>query len=309
MRELRRLDLNLLVVLHTVLATQNVTAAARRLNMSQPAVSRALSRLRAVFGDPLFVKGAKGVIATPRAEALSSRVALLLAELEAAIEAPSFDPVTSTRVVRIATTDYGALAVLAPMIGRLVAEAPGIGIDIVPPTAMSFQELGSGELDIALYSDDPAPAALLSQTLFEETYISLVREGHPALPAKPNGRMPMKSFLAHAHILVNIAGGRKGVVDAALAASGRSRRVAMTLPYFATAALIVAQTDLVLTLPMRVADRFARPHGLVALRPPIEMEGFGYRLLWHPRSDLDPGGNWIRRRIYEFAAQVDRTPQ
>ena len=249
------------------------------------------------------MKGAKGVIATPRAEALSSRVALLLVELEAAIETPSFDPVTSTRVFRIATTDYGALAVLAPMIGRLVVEAPGVGIDIVPLTATSFQELGSGELDIALYSDDPAPAPLFSQTLFEESYISLVREGHPALP-KAGGRMTIKSFLAHAHILVNIEGGRKGVVDAALAESGRSRRVAITLPYFATAALIAAQTDLVLTLPMRVADRFARPHGLVRLRAPVELDGFGYRLLWHPRNDVDLGGIWIRARISELASKV-----
>ena len=291
-------------MLHTVLATQNVTAAARQLNMSQPAVSRALSRLRVVFGDPLFVKGAKGVIATPRAEALSSRVALLLAELEAAIETPTFDPVTSTRVFKIATTDYGALAVLAPMIGRLVVEAPGIGIDIVPLTATSFQELGSGELDIALYSDDPAPGPLFGQNIFEEFYISLVREGHPALPTKPGGRMSMKSFLAHAHILVNIGGGRTGVVDAALAASGRSRRVAVTLPYFSTAALIVAQTDLVLTLPMRVADRFVRPHGLIGLQPPVELDGFGYRLLWHPRNDVDPGGIWIWARISELAVKI-----
>lgn len=304
LRELRRLDLNLLVVLHTVLETGNVTAAARRLNMSQPAVSRALSRLRAVFSDPLFVKSARGVIATPRARALQGPMAQLLGELGAAIDDVGFDPATSRRIFRIATTDYGALAVLAPIIGRLLDQAPGIGIDIIPLTAASFVELGSADTDLALYSDDPAPKPLLSRPIFMERYVSLLRRGHPASGEAVDGRLSMSTFLAHAHILVNVGGDRSGVVDTALKKLGRTRRIAVTLPYFATAALIAARTDLLLTVPERVAACFAEPHALQETRPPIELEGFGYRLVWHPRSDSDPASRWLRDCICALAAST-----
>lgn len=301
MRELRRLDLNLLVVLHTVLETGNVTAAARRLNMSQPAVSRALTRLRNVFSDALFVKGARGVIATPRALALQRPMASLLAELGAAIGDTKFDPATSTRVFRIATTDYGALAVLAPAIGPLRTSALGIGVDIVPLTAATFAQLGSADIDLALYSDDPTPMPLLSRPVFEEGYVSVMRAGHPASAELIDGRLTLETFLAYDHILVSLNGDRTGVVDAALKPMGRSRTVALTLPYFSTAALVAAQTDLLLTLPQRVAACFAGPLRLQTADAPIELDGFGYRLLWHPRSETDPGNCWLRDRLCHSA--------
>lgn len=304
LRELRRLDLNLLVVLHTVLETQNVTAAARQLNMSQPAVSRALARLRTVFDDALFVKGGKGVIATPRAEALHGRMTALLAELGAAIDAPSFDPATSSRIFRVATTDYGALAVLSPIIGQLFREAPGIAIDIVPLTHGTFAELGTTDIDLALYSDDPTPVPLFSQPIFHESYVTLIRSGHPALPLGKDQRLSMESFLAHSHILVVIGGDRTGVVDTALTVLGRSRTIALTLPYFSTAALIAAQSDLLLTLPARVAVHFADALGLHIARPPVEIDGFGYRLLWHARNDCDSANQWLRNCVCELTKRL-----
>lgn len=298
MRELRRLDLNLLVVLHTVLETQNVTAAARRLNMSQPAVSRALVRLRSVFSDPLFVKGAKGVIPTPRAKTLQGPMKVLLAELGQVLGEARFEPATSTRVFTIATTDYGALAVLSPIVGRLLREAPTIRLDIVSLSPTTFRDLGSPELDLALYSDDHTPVPLLSKALFDESYTSLVRTGHPASAPE---QLSMEVFLSHRHILVTIGGDDFGVVDAALAELGHSREIAVTLPYFSTAALIAAQSDLLLTLPSRVAQAFDGTHDLTIVRPPIEIERFGYRLLWHARTDADQGCRWLRNRISELA--------
>lgn len=279
-----------------------MTAAARRLNMSQPAVSRALSRLRTVFSDPLFVKSARGVIATPRAKALQGPMAQLLGELGAAIDDVGFEPATSRRIFRIATTDYGALAVLAPIMGRLLDRAPGIGLDIVPLTNAAFVELGSASTDLALYSDDPTPVPLLSRPVFEEKYVSLFRGGHPALAQLTGECIPLEAFLAHGHILVNIGGDRSGVIDAALSAVGRSRTIAVTLPYFSTAALMAASTDLMLTLPARVAQRYATPYGLVIARPPVEVEGFGYRLLWHARTDADSACRWLRNQICEVAS-------
>lgn len=297
--ELRRLDLNLLVVLHTVLETRNVTAAARRLNMSQPAVSRALTRLRSLFQDQLFVKGPKGVIPTPRAEGLSDVVVRLLAEIGDAVERPSFDPTTSTRVFRIATTDYGALAVLAPTIAALASEAPRVGLDIVPLNASSFTDLATGNVDFALYSDDPVPSQLRHMVLFEDTYSTVARADHPAAVSATDGRMAMADFLDHGHILVNVAGGRSGVADEALALLGMARHVAVSLPYFSAAGTLAAATDLLLTLPGRAADSMSEELGLVRLEPPLSLPAFAYHLLWHPKNDADPAAVWFRKRLGE----------
>jgi DNA-binding transcriptional LysR family regulator len=296
---LRRLDLNLLVVLHTVLETRNVTAAARRLNMSQPAVSRALTRLRSLFQDQLFVKGPKGVIPTPRAEGLSDVVVRLLAEIGDAVERPSFDPTTSNRVFRIATTDYGALAVLAPTIAALTSEAPRVGLDIVPLNASSFTDLGTGNVDFALYSDDPVPPQLRHMVLFQDGYSTVARADHPAAVGAIDGRMAMADFLDHGHILVNVAGGRSGVADEALDLLGLARHVAVSLPYFSAAGTLAAATDLLLTLPDRVADSMSEELGLVRLEPPLSLPAFAYHLLWHPKNDGDPAAVWFRKRLGE----------
>lgn len=289
---LRRLDLNLLLVLHTVLQTRNVTEAGRRLNMSQPAVSRAVGRLRVVFDDPLFTKGASGVVATPRAEALSGAIATLLADLEATIGTPAFDPGTATRIFRIATTDYGALAVIPALTVELAVSSPGAGIEIIPFGLDTFRSLAAGEIDLVLYTDDPVPDGLASAPLFDETYTSLVRADHPMIERG----IDLDMFLAYPHILVTVFGGRTGVLDVALATVNRSRRIGLSIPYFATAALIAAQSDLILTLPGRVVRQLAGPHKLVAFDPPVRVEGYGYRMIWHPRTDKDPASFWLREQ-------------
>ena len=293
---LRRLDLNLLLVLHTVLETRNVTAAARRLNMSQPAVSRAIGRLRNVFDDPLFSKGAGGVVATPRAEALSDSIAALLADIEAAVGAPEFEATTTTRVFRIATTDYGALAVVPALAADLSVAAPRAGIAVVPFGPDAFRSLSAGEIDLVLYTEDPVPAGLSSSMLFDEDYASLVRQGHPVLEG---GRLDvdLDAFLAFPHILVTVLGGRTGGVDVGLAGLGRTRRVAVSVPYFATAALIAARSDLILTLPRKAIERLAEPHKLVVFKAPVVIEGYNYRMIWHPRSRRDRGHKWLMDRV------------
>lgn len=299
--ELRRLDLNLLLVLDTVLRTGNVTAAARKLNMSQPAVSRAVGRLRVVFSDPLFVKGARGVVATPRAQSLALAVRAMLSDLDEMIGAPEFDPATAARVFRIASTDYGALSVLSPLAEALSKQAPGLRVDVVPLTLESFSMLTRGEVDLALYSDDPVPEAHRSLPLFEENYSTMVRAGHPALLRSAAGRIDMQDFLAASHILVNVFGGMSGVVDDALADRGLARRVGVALPYFAGGVLMAATSDMILTAPSRVAHRLAAVHGMQVLDPPLPIDGFGYRAMWHPRNDADPGMLWLVEQLRQIS--------
>ena len=115
---------------------------------------------------------------------------------------------------------------------------------------------------------------------------------------RPSGRpIDLEAFLSWPHALVSVLGGRTGVVDDALAALGRRRRIAMWLPYFATAATVIAQTDMILTIPGRAADELARADTLTRFAPPLAIEGFGYRLLWHERSHADPGHKWLRDLI------------
>ena len=307
LNELRRLDLNLLVVLQTVLETRNVTAAARRLSMSQPAVSRALSRLRVLFDDQLFVKGPKGVIPTPRAEGLSDLVARLLSEISGAIARPAFDPASPTRIFRIASTDYGVLAVLVPAISALVVGAPGVGLDILPFSASSFRDLATGNVDFIFYSDDPAPHNLRRMFLFEEGYVTLVRNDSAVAARTLDGRMAMTDFLDRGHILVNVAGGRSGIVDEALAELGLARHVAVSLPYFSAAGALAARTDLLLTLPCRAAADMSTEFDLAMLRPPVALPTFEYNLLWHPKNDAEPGAVWFRGGLAQAARQLRTT--
>lgn len=304
---LRRLDLNLLVILRTVLETRNVTAAAERLHMSQPAVSRSIARLREVFQDPLFVKGARGVIATPRAEALSASVATLLADIDALVDFPGFDPQSTKRVFRVATTDYGAIAVMPDLVAAVAREAPLARIEVVPFSAEIFRRLTAGDVDLALYSDEPVPSGLLTKALFQEKYVSLLRTGHPLQSSLKPGRLSLQQFVAYPHILVSIFGGASGDVDAALAAHGLERRVAVVLPYFATAALLAAKTDLILTLPERASRQLADAHELVAMSPPVEVEGFGYQMVWHDRTDRDASCGWLRDTLSEPFSEALRS--
>lgn len=301
LRTLRGLDLNLLVVLHALLETRSATLAAERLNMTQPAVSRALERLRHAFKDRLFAKGSRGLIATPRAEALVAHLTPLMREIGDLLDGPGFDPSRSLRVFRIATSDYGAHAI-GPALAELFArEAPNAAIEMSPLAPDSFRRLAAGEFDAALYSDDPLPPGLHTLWLFDETYVTLTRAGHPLLSRLSEGRVTLEGFLDFPHTLFTVMGGQTGVVDEALAKLGKTRRIALWLPYFSTAAQSIARTDMILTLPRRVALPLARSLGLVALDPPVDIEPFGYHLVWRRHTREDAGSVWLRGAIARAA--------
>ena len=229
------------------------------------------------------------------AEQIAGPLSGALSGLEAFLDGgPGFDPATTDRVFRIATTDYGAIAVMPGVLPLLRSAAPSAGIELVPFSREAFRKLGEGDLDVVLYSDDPVPPLLHTDTLFTEDYVCVVRAGHPLIGACTKGRIPLDDYLGHGHALVTVFGGRSGVIDDALAQLGRRRHIAFWLPYFATAALLVANSDLVLTVPRRVATAAAAPLGLVSLQPPCDLDPFGYRLVWHERTHGDPGCAWLR---------------
>lgn len=305
--DLVRHNVSHLVVFQSLMQTGNVTATASELHMSQPAVSRALTHLREMFRDPLFVRGPRGVVPTDQATRLAPRVSDLVDELAGLIAPQVFEPDTTERTFRIATTDYGAGTVILDITKVISTEAPKASLEIVPFSGDEFRGLAEGRLDLLLYTDSAVPDSLLTEFLFDESYSCVCRKRHPVIKQQKRGTIPLDSFLAWPHALVTVFGGRHGLIDAALKDKGLERHIALRLPYFSTAPLIVAQSDLLLTLPTRTAKRFADLADLHYLDAPLEIPGFEYRQVWHQRTQHDPAMIWLRRWVKTCSDLVAKT--
>lgn len=296
MREvnLAGIDLNLLVALDALLAERSVTRAAERVGLSQPAMSRALGRLRALFGDRLLVRTASGLVPTPRAEALAPRLRLVLAEVGQIVRAPAFDPAQLRGTARIGMPDYLSILVLPHLLRRLERDAPGLDIALAPPRATTPAELESGDLDLAVGNFPDVPAGFYGKTLDTDGFACVVRRGHPAL-AEP---LTLPVFAGLRHALITIRDDRSpGAVDKALARLGLERRIAVRVPNFLAAPLIVAETDLVITLPRRLAQWLAGRADVAVLEPPLDLGTFSIMLLWHERRSDDAEHAWLRATL------------
>jgi DNA-binding transcriptional LysR family regulator len=252
---LHDIDLNLLVALDALLTERNVTEAADRIGLSQSAMSHALGRLRKLIGDPLLVRTPEGMVPTPRAQALAEPVRQILTQVRRTLQEPLiFEPASARQTFTLAATDYAELLLLPRLMERLATMAPGISLNVLPlgegvPKAV----LESGRLDLALGPFREKPSELHHQTLFHERFVCVVRADHPSV----GKQLSLKKFLALSHVLISPRGTVAGVVDHALAAQGLQRHVALSIPHFLVAPLVVAQTDLIVTLAERVARFFA----------------------------------------------------
>lgn len=295
--DLRRIDLNLLVALEALLEERNVTRAAARLGMSQPAASRALGRLRASFSDALLVDGPRGYMLTARAEGLRPVLRQTLAGIGEMLEARRFDPATTTGSVRVLMTDLHA-AVLAPrLLSRLAREAPAVDLDILPPGPAIMEMLGNDAADAVVGAIEEAPAGIRRRKLFEDRYVTLMRTGHPAAGRK----LTLEKYLALDHIVISITGTGPAPVDQLLSAMGRSRRVRARVPNFFAAMEIAACSDLVMTLPESLARTAAGAARFVMRPPPVDPGPIALNLLWHARHQDAPHHVWLRNLIVASA--------
>ena len=302
--ELEALDLNLLRVLDAVLETRHVTRAARRLGLSQSAVSHALARLRATFDDPLLVRAPGGLVPTARAEALHGPLRQALLALDRALAPPeTFDARTSRRVFRFGAADYAQFVVLPALMSHLAREAPGVSLWTA--AAAGFETvsaaLANGELDlyIGVWNRQDAPPGLYERRLFDERFVCIVREDHPTV----RDTLTLEQFVALQHAFIAPRGSRGGAVDDALARLGLERHIAVAIPHFLVMPHIIAQTDLVLTVAARVAHAFARTLPLRILAPPLDLARFEIRMVWHERSHLEPAHAWLRETMARLAVQ------
>jgi DNA-binding transcriptional LysR family regulator len=302
---LASLDLNLLVALDALLEERNVTRAAERTGVTQSAMSHALARLRMLVGDTLLVRGKSGMVATARAEALALPIRRALEGIVVALESPKpFEPETAHLSIRIATSDYGELVLLPKLVRRLEREAPHIDLRLIPHSGDSVGPLVEGAVDLIISPVRPDDGAhgVLAKKLFDESFVCIVRRGHPLAKKK----LTLARFAAASHALIAPRGREGSLADDSLARLGLSRRVAVTLPHFLVAPHVVAESDLVLVLAARVASQLATPLGLVVLVPPRELGLTGFRMsaLWHERTQHDPAHRWVRELFTDVAKQI-----
>jgi DNA-binding transcriptional LysR family regulator len=305
MSDIAQLDLNLLLALEVLLVEQNVTRAAVRLGLSQPAVSTQLARLRVAFADPLLLPGTRGM--TPTARALD-----LLEPLRTALDAVrdllagsrAFDPARDVHTFAIAASDYVQHAVLMPFVIALRRDAPRIRLALrnIDGAAVEKQ-LETGVIDLALMTPATAPPSLRSRPLWDERYVCIARRGHP----KVRNKISLAQFETLEQVVVSPRGGGFTTpTDAALAARGRSRRVVLSVAHFTMLLALVERSDLVALAPERLVQGWAER--LTIVPPPFAVPGFTIGMLWHDRAHGHAPHGWLRERVAAFAAGQDNRP-
>jgi len=299
------LTLRQLRVLLVLLDERSVTRAARRLGVTQPALSHALRALREATGDPLLVPGSGGLVATARAEALAPALRRTLRELDSALSPGDADPTRWTRTLVLGSWDAVTLTVLPAVLERIGREAPGLNLEVVPvPAAGAAASLTDGRMDLAIEVRPAEAPGLRARTIAEDRFACVVRRDHPGV----GDELDLDTFLRLPHALISPQGGGRSVVDAVLEPMGLERRIALRIGYFLAAPLVVARSDLVLTAPRTLCERLVELAPLRLLEPPLELPGFHTRMVWHERLDADPVHRWFRERVAEAAGPSASPP-
>ena len=290
-----KLDLNLLLVFEAVLKDRNVTAAGARLGMSQPTMSHALKRLRAMCGDPLFVRTTHGMQPTPYALQLATPIEQSLETIRSSLDRGlRFDPATSSRTFNLLMTDIGESMFLPRLMAHLRTAAPGVNVVATQIVRDQYRDvLQSGSVDLALGQMPNLISGFYQQRLFEDPYVCMVRTDHPRIGA----RISMKQYLSEVHLRVALPGSVESVVEQALARQGLQRRVALRIPHYLAAPAIIAATDLVVTVPRLLSKVLGRGYELKALAPPLSLPRIVVRQFWHERNHYDAGNRWLRSAI------------
>ena len=299
---LRNVDLNLIHPLHALLEECHVTRAAKRSFLSQSAMSRALERLREMFGDPLLVRNGRGYERTVRGERLLRELESLMPRLEDMVRGERFDPAQSQEVFRVAMSDHASMIVLPSLLASVRKAATHVKLEVSAARAETYPDVVAGRINTYLCAEE-APPSLESETLFTLDFVCLVG----AALRVPARRLTLKQYLEFQHVLVELREGQQALVDRALSQLGAKRHVAITLPFFVPAILAIAQTDLVLTVPRRLAEITAAMAGVRVVEAPREIKSFPYFMAWHPRLTNEPAHKWFREQLRAAVRRAVRT--
>lgn len=290
--KLSDIDLNLLYVFQVLIEELNVTKAAMRLNVSQPAVSRSLSRLRDVFDDPLFIRTSHGLSATAKTQSLSSMLSDTLKGLESLIQPTEFIPRSSQRRFTLSTTDFGTLTVLPKILDQFRQEAPNAILDVKSWNEDMVAELDHSVIDVAVavLSKEP-PTGIRALRLKSDRMVCLARKGHSGIEQT----LTLENYLAARHVQVVLGRREYFAVDRELDKMGHKRRVSVHLPNFVPAARVVMESDLLLTVPRLFAEDMAGTAPEIVLHElPFVTREFDYSMIWHERFQHDAAHLWFR---------------
>ncbi|KAB2967024.1 LysR family transcriptional regulator [Zoogloea sp.] len=291
-------DFNLLATLDVLLSEGSVAAAARRLQLSPSAMSRALARLRETMGDPLLVRAGRNLVPTPRALEIREQVRLLVRDVESVLRpAGGLDPGLLVRTFSLRTSD-GFVENFGPaLLARVGAEAPGVRLRFVPKVTKDSGPLRDGTIDLetGVIGESTAPE-LRVQALFRDRFIAAVRMGHPL----SRGEITPERYAAAGHICVSRRGNARGPIDEALQALGLERKVVTIVGGFATALALARASGLVASVPERHTGNLR--DGLFCFPLPVTAPQITVSLIWHPRLDADPAHRWLRSCVREVCA-------
>lgn len=296
---IEKVDLNLIAPLVALLEEKHVSRAARRANLSQPAMSRALQRLRATFDDELLVRTPEGYILTPRAERVRSQLTSIVPRLNALFAGDAFDPSQNAQVFQLAGTDYAVGVIGSRLSRRIFAESPRATVRFHPWHDGVDGQIERGELDLVFLGGEP-PEHLRSQQLFSDSFVCLLDSEHELADTDA---LTLEDYLRCRHLVIATTQGHQPAVDRILRDLGRPRRTALTIPFHALAPATLAGTKLVATLPARLVDESLDTTSICVLKAPGEIPDMTYAMAWHPRLDDDPGHRWLRAHVRAACAE------
>jgi DNA-binding transcriptional LysR family regulator len=289
------IDLNLLSVFQEVYRERQISAAARRLGLTQSAVSNALARLRRTFGDELFVRTAHGMQPTPLAQQMAEPIGAAMAQVALALSQRSrFDPATSGRRFTLAMTDVGEVYFMPVLIDRCRAAAPHVEIASIRANGLTLKDdMETGRVDLAIGAFEDVSDALYHRALFRQPFVSMFRKDHPLA----KGKVDLERFVAAPHLIVDAAQSPYDRINALLEKAGVTAGARFRVPHFTAVPYIVSTSELVVTVPQKLAESAASPFGLKWIEPPLALPTLQTNVFWHRRFNHDPGIQWLRGLI------------
>jgi DNA-binding transcriptional LysR family regulator len=301
MIEPHTIDLNLLSVFQEVYRERQISSAAKRLGLSQSAVSNALARLRRSFGDELFVRTATGMQPTPLAAQMAEPIGVAMAQVALALNQRSrFDPASSQRRFVLAMTDVGEIYFMPALIERCRVLAPMVEISSRRAGSVNLkEEMEGGRVDLAIGPFEDISEALYQRQLFRQPYVTMFRKGHPL----GRGKVDLARFVAAEHMLVDSHESPYDRINGILVRAGIGPNVRFRVPHFTAVPYMVSTSDLVVTVPQKLAERAAQPFGLEWIAPPLDLPPLQTNVFWHRRYNQDPGNQWLRGLLAEVFAE------
>jgi DNA-binding transcriptional LysR family regulator len=291
-------DLNLIRPLCALLEERHVSHAAERCNVTQPAMSRMLERLRETFQDELLVRSGRRYERTPRGEQLLAEMRDVLDRVDAAVSGGRFEPERCDATFRIATTDYLSAVMIPQLLADLEARAPLATLELHMSDERTFEHVIAGRLDVGIVSVGDPPSILHSEKLFDDQYVCIVATDHPSVRGR---RFGLKQYLDQRHVVIDVLHGLQPPVDRPLAALGARRHVGYRTPFLSSAVHAAAASSLVLTVPRRLAEMCVAGVAVRVVAAPQELDRFSYSLVWHDRLAHSTAHAWFRDRIRSVA--------